>query len=279
MCICYHFLSSCAYGNQSADINNKHYDWEEYSSTDESIAISSDGSDKIDNSQTITLNKVDEKNMEYSASGNEYEKYYNTAEKAAKIITAIDRKNVKALVNVNLIDFTFDGIPELIVSYDTAGGHSYVENDVYDLQSDDFEILFSFRSSGITRDYSQSIFLYENSENENFYVFIYGLNSGNYLKYDYVDKLIFQNNIFSVSNLFSSIVSTDQTAYGNEFLYDGKPTDEMMFEQKRSEWFSDLHEQQFCCVQVSIEADDWDNYETLKNSFINALGDFDNVMH
>lgn len=77
--------------------------------------------------------------------------YVNAAEKAAEIISSINRKDINALVTVHLIDFTFDDFPELVVSYDTAGGHSLVENDVYDLQSDSPNSIFSFYSNGISR--------------------------------------------------------------------------------------------------------------------------------
>ncbi len=198
---------------------------------------------------------------------------YIAAENAARIVTSIDRKNIYALVNVYLIDFTLDGFPELVISYDTASGHSFVENEVYDLQSENLESIFSFRSSGISRDYEDSIFLCTNSENEKFYAFIYGMNSENYLTLDYVDKLFCQNNEYQVKNIFSSTVSSDNTLYNNEFLYNGNPIDEISFEKEKSEWFSDLQQQTFNYIQIPIEADEWDNIDVLEEIFSKALSD------
>lgn len=204
-------------------------------------------------------------------------KFRDAAEKSVKIIAAIDRANINALVNVYLVDFTFDGIPEVVVSYDTGSGHSYVENDVYDLQSDDCDSIFSFHSSGITRDYAQSIFLYENSNRERFFAFNYGLDSGSYLKHDFTDKLEVTNNNYSVTNIFSSTTVTDpdRSEYSNEYICGGKETDGVTFEQNKSDWFSDLRECHFCLVQVPIRAADWSDDNALMNRFSNAFADFE----
>lgn len=204
-------------------------------------------------------------------------KFRDIAEKSVKIIAAIDRVNLNALVNVYLVDFTFDGTPEIVVSYDTGSGHSYVENDVYDLQSEDSDSIFSFRSSGITRDYAQSIFLYENSNRERFFAFNYGLDSGNYLKHDFTDKLEVTDNRYSVTNIFSSTIVTDPTLsdYSNEYIFGGNETDSVTYEQNKSDWFSDLRECQFCFVQVPIKAADWSDDNALMNRFSNAFADFE----
>ncbi len=192
------------------------------------------------------------------------------AENAANIVMSIDRKNVRALVTVSLIDFSLDGFPELVISYDVGNGNSFVENDVYDLQSGNNESIFSFRSSGISRDYEESVFLYENYEAEKFYAFIYGVDSGNYLKAEFVDKLSYQSDEYSVLNVFSARKSTDESAE-SEFFYDGKATDEITLEREKSKWFSNLSECEFSCEQISIEVDDWNNEEALEELFESKL--------
>lgn len=75
------------------------------------------------------------------------------AENAANIVMSIDRKNVRALVTVSLMDFSLDGIPELVISYDVGNGNSFVENDVYDLQSGNNESVFCF----VRREYQENM--------------------------------------------------------------------------------------------------------------------------
>lgn len=215
--------------------------------------------------------------LDLSTEDKDSNKYRDAAEKSVKIIEAIDRGNVNALVNVYLVDFTFDGIPEVVVSYDTGSGHSYVENDAFDLQAENRDSIFSFRSSGITRDHAQSIFLYENSDRERFFAFNYGLDSGSYLKHDFTDILEVTDNGFSVTNIFSSTIVTDldSSEYSNEYICGGNETDSVTYEQNKSDWFSDLRECQFCCVQVPIEAADWSDDNALMKRFSNAFADFE----
>ena len=114
------------------------------------------------------------------------------------------------------------------------------------------------------------MFLYENSEAEKFYAFIYGVDSGNYLKADFVDKLSYQSGEFSVLNVFSTTKSTDESAE-SELLYGGKTTDEITLEREKSEWFSNLSECEFSREQISLEANDWNNEEALEELFESKL--------
>lgn len=207
--------------------------------------------------------------------GEEYSKYQDVAEKSVKIITSINRENINALVNVYLIDFTFDGVPEVVVSYDTGSGHSYVENDVYELQSENCGKIFSFRASGISRDYAQSIFLYEDKNGESFFAFDYGLDSGNYLKLDYIDKLELADGKYVVSNIFSSTIAAEQSSYSNEFICSGIETDSISFEQEKSKWLSDLRECAFCRVEVPIKAAEWNDENSLVKRFESAFAEFE----
>lgn len=152
-----------------------------------------------------------------------------------------------------------------------------MENDVYDLQSEECDGFFSFRSFGITRDYAQSIFLYENSNHEKFSAFNYGLDSGGYLKHDFTDKLEVTNNRYSVINIFASTIVTDsdRTEYSNKYIFSGNETDIVTFEQNKSDWFTDLRECQFCLVQVPIKAADRSDDNALMNRFSNAFADFE----
>lgn len=208
-----------------------------------------------------------------------YGKYQAAAEKSVDIITSIERENINALVNVYLIDFTFDGVPEVVVSYDTGSGHSYVENDVYGLQDENSGKIFSFCASGISRDYAPSIFLYEDENSERFFAFDYGLDSGNYLKLDYVDKLELADGKYVVSNIFSSTIAADQSLYSNEFIYSGIETDKITFEQEKSKWLSNLRECAFCRVEVPIKAAEWSDDSALMKRFETAFADFDNKTH
>lgn len=200
-------------------------------------------------------------------------KYQDIAEKSAKIIASIERENINALVNVSLIDFTLDGVPEVVVSYDTGSGHSYVENDVYELQSENCGKIFSFRASGISRDYAPSIFLYEGAGNERSFAFNYGLDAGNYLKSDFIDKLELADGKYIVSNIFSSTIATEPA----ESLYsiNGNETDRVSFEQRKSEWLSDLRECEFCRVEVPIKAAEWNDENALMKRFENAFAEFE----
>lgn len=200
-------------------------------------------------------------------------KYQVIAEKSAKIIASIERENINALVNVYLIDFTFDGVPEVVVSYDTGSGHSYVENDVYEVQSENCGKIFSFRASGISRDYAQSIFLYEDKNGESFFAFDYGLDSGNYLKLDYIDKLELADGKYVVSNIFSSTISTEPA--GSSYLINGKETGNASFEQQKSEWLGDLHECTFCIAEVPIKAAEWNDENALIKRFESAFAEFE----
>lgn len=210
-----------------------------------------------------------------SKSGEEYSKYQDVAEKSVNIITSINRENINALVNVYLIDFTFDGVPEVVVSYDTGSGHSYVENDVFELQSENCGKIFSFRASGISRDYAQSIFLYEDKNGESFFAFDYGLDSGNYLKLDYIDKLELADGKYVVSNIFSSTIAAEQSSYSNEFICSGIETDSISFEQEKSKWLSDLRECAFCRVEVPIKAAEWNDENSLVKRFESAFAEFE----
>lgn len=281
------FLSSCKCKNQGDVFNSRYNNSDVSSGADISMVISQESSGESKCTQSASLNKNNESgglesdsfSDDKCSSENDIEnnKYQDVVEKSVEILASIDRKNINALVNVYLVDFTFDGIPEMVVSYDTGSGHSYVENDVYELQSEKRESIFSFHTSGITRGYMQSIFLYEDLNCEKFFAFIYGLDSGNYLKRDCIDKLELINNKYSVSNMFSTTIVTDpnQSSYSNEFICNGKVTDAISFEQERSYWLSNLRECQFCRVQVPIEAADWGEEEILKNRLTNAFADYD----
>ena len=200
--------------------------------------------------------------------------YVNVAEKAAEIISSINRKDINALVNVYLLDFTFDGFPELVVSYDTASGHSLVENDVYDLQSDSPNSIFSFYSNGISRNYDESIFVYENTDKNRFYAFIYGVDSGNDIKLDFVDRLCYQNNEYNVINVFSSSVSMTDDEYINEYHCFGEKVGKIAYDTEKTEWFSCLKP---ICLELkkqSVEIENWDETDVLRDLFINSVSDF-----
>lgn len=249
--------SGCSYENNSTENNCSII-----SSDDSSKNTASGSTDDLDVSPSYT---VENSNIISDSSR------CIAAERAARIVASINRKDIGALVNVYLIDFTLDGFPELVISYDTASGHSFVENEVYDLRSENPESIFSFRSSGISRGYEDSIFLYTNPENETFYTFIYGINSGNNLKLDYVDRLFCQNGDYQVKNVFSSTVSSDATLYSSEFLHNGNAIDEISFEQEKNEWFSCLEQHTVNTFQVPIEADEWDNVDVLEAIFAETL--------
>ena len=189
--------------------------------------------------------------------------YVNAAEKAAEIISSINRKDINALVTVHLIDFTFDDFPELVVSYDTAGGHSLVENDVYDLQSDSPNSIFSFYSNGISRNYDESIFVYENTDKNRFYAFIYGVDSGNDIKLDFVDRLCYQNNEYNVINVFSSSVSMTDDEYINEYHCFGEKVGKIAYDTEKTEWFSCLKPIFPELKKQSVEIENWDETDVL----------------
>lgn len=254
--------------NESTTISNT----ESTTSPPESTVIESAPHEEVINKR----NSADGLNLSTeSKSGEEYSKYQDIAEKSVNIITSINRENINALVNVYLIDFTFDGVPEMVVSFDTGSGHSYVENDVYELQSENCGKIFSFRASGISRDFAQSIFLYEDKNGESFFAFDYGLDSGNYLKLDYIDKLELADGKYVVSNLFSSTIAAEQSSYSNEFICSGIETDSISFEQEKSKWLSDLRECAFCRVEVPIKAAEWNDENALMKRFESAFAEFE----
>ena len=133
-------------------------------------AIGSTPHDEIKNKRSTggVASAPTTENISNGGSAEVNSKYQDISEKSAKIIASIERENINALVNVSLIDFTLDGVPEVLVSYDTGSGHSYVENDVYEPKSENCSKIFSFRASGISRDYAKSIFLYEDENSESF---------------------------------------------------------------------------------------------------------------
>lgn len=194
--------------------------------------------------------------------------YVNAAEKAAEIISSINRKDINALVNVHLIDFTFDDFPELVVSYDTASGHSLVKNDVYDLQSDSPNSIFSFYSNGISRNYDESIFVYENTDKNRFYAFIYGVDSGNDIKLDFVDRLCYQNNEYNVINVFSSSVSMTEDEYINEYHCFGEEVGKTAYDIEKTEWFSCLKPIFLELKKQSVEIENWDETDVLRDLLI-----------
>ncbi len=240
-------------------------------STSEAVAVGA-AHDEIINEKTAdgVVSAVEEKSGEISEIVGENREL---AEKSAKIIAGIERENISAAVSVSFIDFTLDGIPEVVVSYDTGSGHSYVENDVYNPQSANLDKAFSFRSSGISRDYAPSVFLYESESGERFFAFCYGLDSGNYLKSDFIDKLETAGGGYSVTNIFSATTSTEP--FKSSYSISSEETDGASFEREKSEWLGALHECEFRCVEVPIKAAEWSDESALARRFEMAFAEFE----
>lgn len=242
-------------------------------STSEAAVVSA-AHDEITNERiadgVVSAPAVEEKNDESSETVSEYREL---AEKSAKIIAGIERENISAAVSVSLIDFTLDGVPEIVVSYDTGSGHSYVENDIYEPQSGSLVKAFSFRASGISRDYAPSVFLYESENGERFFAFCYGLDAGNYMKSDFIDKLETADGVYSVTNIFSSTTLTEPSE--NSYSISGKETDSASFEREKLEWLGALRELEFRCVEVPIKAAEWRDESALARRFERALAEFE----